>query len=104
MYLTISFSVLPKGGSHVWQTDLEEKSSFSDREAYTHTSEGGNGDRKRNTILMEENRRFSTLVLLNFLKEKNEVQGLCLIPHHFVFDYAKRRCLEANGFGGEIVG
>ena len=34
MYLTISFSLLPKGGSHVWQTDLEEKLSADEREAY----------------------------------------------------------------------
>ena len=45
----------------MWQTDFGEKTTFSNREVYKGTSEGGNGVRIKNNDTKEENHRFSSL-------------------------------------------
>ena len=43
------------------QTDLEQKFSFFDREAYMNTSEGENGNKIKNLNKIEENDSFQPL-------------------------------------------
>ena len=76
------YAVIPQ---IVGRRDCEQKPTFSDREAYTHTSERGNGDRTKKNKTKEENRGFCTV---DFLFTQLRGGYIFFDTPRFLFGYA----------------